>query len=284
MRHTDGRKINVGYDGSPQADAAVRWASREATLQECALQVVHAWVWPHVSHELDIVMAVQDGGLEVQAREVLEHGMQVARLSQPHLEVRGRLVLGDPYNVLRELSHTADMVVVGSRGFGRLRGFFAGAISSHLASTAASSVVVVKDHQPLRGPIAVGVDGSLAALQALNCAGDLAELWRTNLLVIYVQPGTPAATGYGRLQPALDDSATVLGDALAFAEAKGWTVDIREEAIMSHSIPDGLLDAATGCRLLVLGGTDHGVLDGLIGTTADTVLHHARTDVMIAHT
>lgn len=283
MRYADGQEIVVGYDGSPQADAAVRWASGEAVLQGCALRVVHAWVWPHVFHELDIVMAVQNGGLESQARDVLERGMQIARQSQAHLEVRGSLVLGDPYNVLLRLSGTAEMVVVGNRGFGRLRGFFAGAISSHLASTASSSVVVVKDHLPLHGPVAVGVDGSLAALQALDRAGDLAELWRTNLLVIHVQPSTLTSTGYGRVQPAKDDAVTVLGDALAYAEAREWTVEVHEEAVMSQSVPDGLLDAATGCRLLVLGGTDHGVLDGLIGTTANTVLHQARTDVMIAH-
>jgi nucleotide-binding universal stress UspA family protein len=143
--------IVVGVDGSPPSLAALLWAADEARLREARLVAVHAW-------RPTGLVAVPGPGLapipedlpgEVEAlREAAEAELDAALAEafpegEPG-ELERKLVEEDPAEALEKESHTADLVVVGSRGRTGLAAAILGSVSEHVVGRAACPVVVVK--------------------------------------------------------------------------------------------------------------------------------------------
>lgn len=131
------RQIAVGYDGSPDAEAALRWAAALAAAVQATLRVVHA------------VGLLEHAGLtplsahEERARRVVtEEGLDAGRFEW-------RVLDGDPDSVLRRVGEgiddlpPADLLVVGTRGAGAHPGTLLGSTSLGLAERAPVPVVVV---------------------------------------------------------------------------------------------------------------------------------------------
>lgn len=122
--------IAVGYDGSPDAAAALRWAAALATRTRAELRVVHAVGL--LEHAGMAGGPARDAALAVAA----EAGADEAR-------VTWRRVDGEPASVLvREAENGADLLVVGSRGFWAHPGVL-GSTSLELAERAPVPVVIV---------------------------------------------------------------------------------------------------------------------------------------------
>ena len=130
------RSIVVGFDGSDHAAAALRWAldvvPDGATIRAVAAIELAPW--------LD-----QDLTVSRYPDDVREHEAAMTeafdRIDPQHRAERD-IVFHAPRQALAEASETADLVVVGTRGRGRITAGLLGSVSTDLLHTAACPVVV----------------------------------------------------------------------------------------------------------------------------------------------
>lgn len=144
-------RIVVGVDGSEHGAAALRWAVDEARVRGANVVAVHAWVFvpPTAVAEPGMIPVaatdlMDDLTLERQAAErALDEALE-ATLGDAAGEVDRKLVEGAPGDVLVDASTGAELVVVGSRGRGGIRGALLGSVSQHVAQHAHCPVVIVR--------------------------------------------------------------------------------------------------------------------------------------------
>jgi nucleotide-binding universal stress UspA family protein len=143
--------IVAGYDGSPGAAQALRWAAREAFARGTTLTVCLAWTPDHMElpTESDLCDLARQHG-----QELLTRGLPYAETVLGPDRVHPDLAAGPAAQVLCERSRAADMVVVGSRGHGELPGLRVGSVSWQVAGHASGPVVVVRGGggPPTRSP------------------------------------------------------------------------------------------------------------------------------------
>jgi nucleotide-binding universal stress UspA family protein len=132
--------VVVGVDGSDASRAALAWAGRNARLTWAILHAVTAWQYPA---ELAFgVVAVPDLDPEGDARRLLKEAVDEVLEGPEPVAVRTSVVHGSPGLALEQLAGTADLLVVGSRGHGRLAGMLLGSVSEHCVHHARCPVVV----------------------------------------------------------------------------------------------------------------------------------------------
>jgi nucleotide-binding universal stress UspA family protein len=134
--------IVVGVDGSPASEAALAFAFGAADLRRVPLVAVHAW-WDLV---VDPTMAplVDWDAVDADEHEVLAERLAGWAESYPDVPVRRLVVRDRPARALVEESGRAQLVVVGSRGRGGLRGMLLGSVSQALLHHAHCPVAVVR--------------------------------------------------------------------------------------------------------------------------------------------
>jgi nucleotide-binding universal stress UspA family protein len=138
--------IWVGLDGSPGSEAAVGFAFDAAARRGVPLTAVHAWDAPPVPRRNTIPPLSYDPGLiEATERQLLDEVLAYWRDKYPHVTVTTKVVPGQAGKVLVEVSRSAQLVVVGSRGRGGFRGLLLGSVSQQLLHHAACPVVVVRE-------------------------------------------------------------------------------------------------------------------------------------------
>lgn len=138
--------IVVGIDGSPGSRAALRWAIAEAALRGVDVEAVITWQSPTYAYT---GVAVMPPVVELAdaAREALAETVTAERAGLPadqaDVTVEQVVAEGPAASILIERSRDADLLVVGSRGFGGFRGLLLGSVSHQCASHAHCPVVVV---------------------------------------------------------------------------------------------------------------------------------------------
>jgi nucleotide-binding universal stress UspA family protein len=142
------RRYVVGVDGSAASLDALRWAIDEARAHGGGdVRAVMVWAIPYAG--LTTSMAQGPYGLaditlvEEQAGERLTSAIESLGDTSP-VQVRAELLEGQPAGVLRELSHEADLVVVGSRGHDGFTALMLGSVSAQVVRHAHCSVVVIR--------------------------------------------------------------------------------------------------------------------------------------------
>lgn len=131
--------VVVGVDGSPSAEAALRWAERYAGSTGADIELVTAWHYPT---SYGIAMPLNGWDPEDDANAVVEKA--AAALSLPEERVRTVVAHGSPADVLTRVSADAAMLVVGSRGHGGFTGLLLGSVGAHCVHHAKCPVVVVR--------------------------------------------------------------------------------------------------------------------------------------------
>jgi nucleotide-binding universal stress UspA family protein len=135
-------RIVVGVDGSEGAHLAAEWAAAEAERWGASVLVVQAWeftplvVATEAPIDLQELRSSADEALATLVGEVFEgRGIEVtARIVE---ELPANAVL----DAVKEIG--ADLVVVGSRGQGGLKGLLLGSVSQKIVHHAPCPVVVV---------------------------------------------------------------------------------------------------------------------------------------------
>src|SRR6478735_2688621 len=138
--------ILVAVDGSPESDAAVRWAAEEAILRDLPVTLVHVVVpivtsWPVRSLQSEFNEWQEDNARQVieQSRKVLQSSLGESELS----EVRAEVLHGYGVPALVDASEDAWMIVVGSRGMGTLGRAVLGSVSSGVVHHARCPVAIL---------------------------------------------------------------------------------------------------------------------------------------------
>ena len=272
--------IVAGYDGSPGGEEALSWASREARARGVPLTVCHSWAsaYPLPPTAADAFDLVRRSGEEVLAQG-LRHAQALAGSSA---EVRQVLDAAPAAVALCERGVTADMVVVGSRGRGRLAGLLLGSVSSQVAAHAPGRVVVIRGHwRPaagyVPGAVVAGADGSAAAGAAVAFAFEEAALRKAPLLAVCALADTAGSFGGGhRMQEDFEQQ-------IARCEK-----DYPETPVLRQIIGGppraALLAAAAEAQMLVLGSRGRGGVKGMmLGSVSQSLLHHATCPVGIVN-
>jgi nucleotide-binding universal stress UspA family protein len=136
-------RIGVGFDGSPESEAALDVAIGFAELGAGELVVVSVADYPRYGYATAWT-ALTAGELENAERTEMERVQQVALDRIPStVDASSRLLTGSPGALLAEASTDADLMIAGSRGYGALRRTLLGSTARQLVSAARSSVLVV---------------------------------------------------------------------------------------------------------------------------------------------
>ena len=139
------RTIVVGVDETDAARAALRWAVRHARDVGGTVAAVAVWQQPPMlaagTAEM-IAPVVDDAELEADARRWVSDA--VAELPAGAAElVEGRVVQGDPKEVLLDQARGAAMLVLGNHRHGRVAGALLGSVALSCAHHADCPVVLV---------------------------------------------------------------------------------------------------------------------------------------------
>lgn len=134
-------RIVVGVDGSKLSELALAWAITEGRLRSATVRVLTGWEYPVVVAGIDGV--VNDSNVEQAARYT--QAAALGRIEHAGVHVTGEVVHGSGAAVLIDASKRADLVVVGSRGYGGFAGLLLGSVSTQVVHHSSCTVMVVRD-------------------------------------------------------------------------------------------------------------------------------------------
>ena len=275
-----GSNIVVGYDDTTAAMAAVRWAAELARDTGSGVRLVHAWTWPLIGQGMAGIPVIDPAGPRNQASRLLEDAAERVGGRFPEVAVTSELLAGMPREVLEEISGSTDLLVVGTRGLGAVMGVLLGSVSRGILHDAGCPVAIIRSDQHRAGPVLVADYGSEAAGEAVEVAADLADIWGAALRVVHVQVGAHApyessaeASGAG------SRSRGLLEEGADRAAVRHEGLEVQTRMLEDRSVAEGLLAAAAGARMLVLG--HRGLSRGRVGSTAHASVLHATGNVMV---
>ncbi|MBX9397312.1 universal stress protein [Streptomyces sp. TRM72054] len=283
------RPITAGVDGSEESLAALAWAGREAVRRGLALRVVHAWRYePHEAVE---------GDRQTQARwvrDAVDAGVRTVSGRYAGLEVTTDIVEADVVGTLTAAAAESEMLVLGSRGHGRVVGFLLGSVGQQVIAETVRPVVLVRSGDRA----ATEVDGREIVVGQEGDADDSAAALRFAFETAAARGATVRAVRAWTLPPVFaysPGSLKLLDEAggpepyeiKALAEAlQPWRERFPDMPVVQHvemgSAGQVLLSMAGRAQLMVVGRRARRTAVGArIGSVAHGVLHHAECPVVV---
>ena len=146
--HTPSGRVVVGVDGSPSSREALVAAVAEAGRIGAEVEAVASYVMADAWTDLSTVIQPTDERVRDELRQRTEQSVAevlAARAADagPAPKVRTEVLEGPAAEVLVTAARGADLLVVGSRGRGALRGLLLGSVALHCAMHAPCPVLVV---------------------------------------------------------------------------------------------------------------------------------------------
>ncbi|MEV6926633.1 universal stress protein [Dactylosporangium sp. NPDC051485] len=127
--------VAVGVDGSASSDVALGLAFDAARARDAELVAIRAYPTPsQAALPADVVVAHE--------RAALEESLAPWRVRYPDVKVEALVAPGRAAKVLIGVSHTARLVVVGSRGHGGFAGLLLGSVGQQLMHHAECPVLI----------------------------------------------------------------------------------------------------------------------------------------------
>ncbi len=264
------RRVVVGWNGSPAADAALDWAVDWTRKTDRSLVAVLC-----AERNTDV------DGLE----ERLGTRLARIRLTEPRLDLDGEVVHRGAELALEERSAADTLLVLGEeeRYFGSGTG--SSPLATRLAASAHGPVAIIP--APLLGTlddrrgVVVGVDGSRVSVEALRFAAEAARELQEPLVAVFAWEPSVAHPARDRNPAALRAYERVLEEAVE--EVLPAFPDVPVERRVREGRPiTVLMDASTRARLLVVGSRGHGsVARFLLGSVSSIVLGASQGPVVI---
>lgn len=281
--------ILVGVDGSPESEAAIRWATNEAIMRDQPLTLMHAIPpvvvsWPVAYLEVSFVESQ-----EVSAREVIEKAQKTVQASagqsQPppvciemrHADAPSALVIG---------SRDAYMTVVGSRGMGALGRAILGSVSSGLVHHGHGPIAIIHAEESqtpdVASPVLLGIDGSPASEDATTLAFDEASRRGVDLVALHAWSDVGVLPVLGMDWHKYEDEGhEVLAERLA-----GWQERYPDVHVVRRIVCDQparwLIDESRQAQLVVVGSHGRGGFSGMmLGSVSSKVAQAAKVPVIV---
>ena len=292
-------RVLVAIDGSPAAATAldlacaIRWpAGTHIVVAEAVQHADELYGGP-----LPAAGMVEVGKLEAEFRTGATQDVRdgAERLLRPGLTVDPVVLRGRPATAIVERARAmqADLIVVGSRGHGRIGTMLLGSISSELVDHAPAPVLVARGRCIDR--VMLAWDGSSCAARAADLLREWPIFCESSIRVVSVADiEVPWWTGFP--EPGSPELMPI------FVEATETSRKLHDKLAieMSDQLRDGGLrtvtdrlegDAATellararatGTDLIVMGTHGRtGLARLVIGSVARNVLHHASASVLV---
>jgi nucleotide-binding universal stress UspA family protein len=139
---TGSARIVVGIDGSDNAKEALRWAARQAGYTGASLDVVGAWEFPATYGW--VAIPSEDLDLAGFAQKAIDEALADVYEGNVPASVSSRVIQGHAAEVLVEASKGAELLVVGSRGYGGFTDALLGSVSTYAVHHAHGPVTVVR--------------------------------------------------------------------------------------------------------------------------------------------
>lgn len=291
--------ILCGVDGSPAARDAASAAAllagmfdQELVLVHCVERLVAVGYPPH-GQMLDRYAhpgPSDEDSLPGAGKRILEAQVEELRLD-PHTVQR--VEIGEPAHVLAEVAETegAELIVVGTRGRGKVASAFLGSVSSAVVSLSSCPVLVVPSGAAIgRGVVVCGVDDSTAARQAARVARAVAEGLGVEVVLVHavptmIPPGTSAVPrGPADVAATEHRAAEEFLAALALDEGLGAAAERR---VAFGSQADAIRDVAdeVNAALVVVGTRRRGALrSALAGSVSLDLKAESSRPVLIVPT
>jgi len=147
-------KILLAIDGSPCSDAAVEEVARRPWPEASLVKVLSAWEIPRPPTPEGWALPLNyfegiDAALRKQGENIVNRAIQKLK-SNRSLTADAVLVPGSPRPVILDEAESwgADLIVVGSHGYGVWKRFLLGSVSQAVVSHAKCSVEVVRCPPP----------------------------------------------------------------------------------------------------------------------------------------
>lgn len=252
-------RVLVGTDGSPDATAAVRVASRIAAKLDVPLTVVT--VWERGDRDEDWANEVlADARKVTEEVGVAETTFQTAHGSAPE-------ILADRAN-----AHPEQLVVVGSAGLAKKTSRLLGSTSNRLTHHSLADVFFAKDPLPKAWHfVALATDGSPTSHHAINHGLALAEALGARPRMVTAAKSEEAG------EEILDQVFADLG--LAHLEH-----GIERAVFVDPQPAAAIINAGWKYELLVLGNRGMSGPARLLGSVANKVSHQLKTNLVLVNT
>ncbi|WP_416981346.1 universal stress protein [Streptomyces sp. T028] len=291
------RPVVAGLDGSRESLAAADWAAREALRRGLPLRLVHAWEgMPDEDTDAGLpeIRAPQH-----HARRVLRDAFGLLHERYPRLYIAAEQVRRKPGPALVAEAESAELLVIGSKGFSGVSGLMAGSVALATVAHADRPVVLVRagetaadEHladsgRPSAGTpyrdVTVAVDIGGPCDEVLDLAFREAELRRAPLCAVHAwhMPLTGAAAGAEERTRIREEAERGLTRLLEPWRVKHPGVVVREN-LREGRAAHVLVRAAVGSGLLVVGRRRRAAAVGShTGPVAHALLHHVLRPVVV---
>jgi len=275
--------IVVGVDGSPSASEAVAWAAVQAAHDHRPLVLVHAY---HLDNMYWLGSAgIDDGALIEEMRTEGTRLLAAAKAAvlelAPETEVHEVLYRCDARAALLEAAKSASMVVLGSRGRGRVASLLLGSVGVAVVNEATCPVVVRRPEgdMPRRG-VLVATDLTEVSRPALEYAYGLASTRHLPLTVLVLRGDLP---WWGRDETQPQDWAERERLARWMTELGAKFPDVRvSEQDVHEPEARALVTRGAEKEIVVVGSHhQHAVTTALGRALAVSVVEHAPTTVVV---
>jgi nucleotide-binding universal stress UspA family protein len=138
----DQHRIVVGVDGSESSKHALRWAARQAAFTGATLEAVTGWEYPAFFGFAPTIPDGIDYG-ELAGRALEESIDDVFGADRPP-RLETLVMAKHPALALVEVSEGAELLVVGSRGYGGMADALLGSVSTYCVHHAHCPVTVMR--------------------------------------------------------------------------------------------------------------------------------------------
>lgn len=269
--------VVVGVDDSASSLSAVRLAARHAASYGRSLHIVHAFNWlPRWPEPIgagrsgaDTETGTRPG---ITADDVIRRAVAAAHQAAPGTVITTRLLEGAATSTLLRQARTAALIAIGDGGLSTHVCLPTHSVAVHITARAACSVLVARAATPSDGPIVVGVNGSPASEQALDFAFDTAARRHAELIVVRATTAAPGTDPH-------DDELRDLAE-LVIPLEDNYHLTARVQLL--HGEPEAmLLAASTRAGLVIIGARGQQPYRGLLGSAAQTLLHHSPAPLIL---
>jgi nucleotide-binding universal stress UspA family protein len=270
--------ILVPLDGSKNAEGALAFATRLASIYQAPILFVH------VLHGEQTGEAGESGQAQTTFASYVE-GVVKNRAAAPH-GFEARVLSGAPAAELLKASEAARFVVIASHGRGGLRATMIGSVADKVVRGARVPTFLVPlsadELQPGEGPILVALDGSEEGEAGLPIARELGKALAAKVVLIRAY-NMPPAVGVEFAPYPADFLTSLEKDAEDYLR---HTAKPGEEALcVQSSAAEGIAQAAEDqdASLVVVASHGRGFAARLaLGSTTDRLMHAVKRPMLIA--